>query len=58
MLDALLHPSLQLKALTAVVLLAFLGNAVKAHLGARSRLPLPPGPPRHWLFGNALPKEK
>ncbi|KAH7912664.1 cytochrome P450 [Hygrophoropsis aurantiaca] len=29
---------------------------VKAFYTRRKHLPLPPGPPGHWLFGNVLPK--
>ena len=30
----------------------------KRVLGAQARLPLPPGPPGHWLFGNKFPNSK
>ncbi|KAI6137179.1 cytochrome P450 [Pisolithus sp. B1] len=49
--------SLQAKAVGALIALAILGKAVRSQFKARRRLPLPPGPPGHWLFGNALPRE-
>ncbi|KAI6105130.1 cytochrome P450 [Pisolithus croceorrhizus] len=49
--------SLQAKAVGALIALAILGKAVRSQFRARRRLPLPPGPPGHWLFGNALPRE-
>lgn len=58
MLENLPDLSFQAKAAGALVVLAVLGNVVRSQIKARSRLPLPPGPPGHWLFGNALPKEK
>ncbi|KAI5994581.1 cytochrome P450 [Pisolithus orientalis] len=58
MLEALLREyGLQAKAVGALIALAILGKAVRSQLRARRRLPLPPGPPGHWLFGNALPRE-
>ncbi|KAF8345804.1 cytochrome P450 [Amanita rubescens] len=30
---------------------------VVKRLGSRSKLPLPPGPPAHWLWGSKIPKE-
>ncbi|KIJ58501.1 hypothetical protein HYDPIDRAFT_116984, partial [Hydnomerulius pinastri MD-312] len=47
-----------MKALGALVALVLAGTAVRAKLRGRKRLPLPPGPPGHWLFGNALPRAK
>ncbi|KAH7884072.1 cytochrome P450 [Phlebopus sp. FC_14] len=40
--------------------LALLGSLwyAKRLFAARRRLPLPPGPPGHWLFGNTLPKSR
>jgi len=58
MLENLPDLAFQAKAAGAVVVLAVLASAVRAQIKARRRLPLPPGPPGHWLFGNALPKEK
>ncbi|KAG2119306.1 cytochrome P450 [Suillus clintonianus] len=46
----------QLKAIGAFVTLVLAGNVLRAKLRSRSRLPLPPGPPGHWLFGTPLPK--
>ena len=46
------------KVLTALLALVFAGNAVHARLRNKRRLPLPPGPPGHWFFGNALPRAK
>ncbi|KIM51186.1 hypothetical protein SCLCIDRAFT_1169199 [Scleroderma citrinum Foug A] len=57
MLENLPDLTFQAKAVGALVVLAVLGSAVRSQIKARSRLPLPPGPPGHWLFGNALPKE-
>lgn len=48
----------QLKALAAIAALVIAGSAVRATLRSKRRLPLPPGPPGHWLFGNALPRVK
>ncbi|KAI9572561.1 cytochrome P450 [Boletus coccyginus] len=44
------------KALGALVALVLASSAVRAKLKSRGRLPLPPGPPGHWLFGNAMPR--
>lgn len=44
------------KALGALVALVLAGSFIRNKIRSRSRLPLPPGPPGHWLFGNALPK--
>lgn len=42
------------------LLFVVLAVTVLAHISKRrkqsSGLPLPPGPPAHWLFGNELPK--
>ncbi|KAH0838681.1 cytochrome P450 [Lanmaoa asiatica] len=46
----------QLKALATLAALALTVGALRAGLKRRRRLPLPPGPPGHWLFGNALPR--
>ncbi|KAH7884146.1 cytochrome P450 [Phlebopus sp. FC_14] len=50
--DGILH----VRTLGALVAILLAGAAVRAKLKARGRLPLPPGPPGHWLFGNALPR--
>ncbi|KAN0101001.1 Cytochrome P450 [Tylopilus felleus] len=54
-----LIPELAFRADTLAVLLAIVlaGSAIRASLSSRRRLPLPPGPPGHWLFGNRLPRE-
>lgn len=44
------------KALGALVALVLAGSFLRTKIRSRSRLPLPPGPPGHWLFGNTLPK--
>ena len=36
----------------ATVVLAFLKRRA-----SKSQLPLPPGPPGHWLLGNTIPKK-
>lgn len=41
-----------------VALLCGLRYGVKHVLSTRARLPLPPGPPGHWLFGNRLPTSR
>ncbi|KAG6371545.1 cytochrome P450 [Boletus reticuloceps] len=46
----------QAKALAALLALVLAGSAVRAKLKGNPRLPLPPGPPGHWLLGNALPR--
>ncbi|KAG1843662.1 cytochrome P450 [Suillus subluteus] len=43
------------KAVGAFVALVLAGNVLRTKLRSRSHLPLPPGPPGHWLFGNLLP---
>ncbi|KAG2338809.1 cytochrome P450 [Suillus weaverae] len=48
--------SLEFKALGALVALVLAGSFFRSKIRSRSRLPLPPGPPGHWLFGNALPR--
>jgi hypothetical protein len=48
----------ELKALGALVALLLAGKVIRAKIRSRSRLPLPPGPPGHWLFGNALPRAR
>lgn len=55
-----LIPELAFRADTLAVLLAIVlaGSAIRASLSSRRRLPLPPGPPGHWLFGNRLPREQ
>lgn len=58
MLELLLDQSFQVKALAALVALVLASSAVGARLKSKRRLPLPPGPPGHWLFGNALPRAK
>lgn len=54
----MLDLTFQLKALGALVALFLAGKVLQAKIRSRSRLPLPPGPPGHWLFGNALPRAK
>ncbi|KAG2053936.1 cytochrome P450 [Suillus hirtellus] len=46
------------KALGALVALVMAGGLLRVKIRSKSRLPLPPGPPGHWLLGNAFPKEK
>ena len=58
MLENLFNFSFQARAIGALVALVILGHVVRSQIKARSRLPLPPGPPGHWLFGNSLPKER
>lgn len=41
-----------------VPLLYGLWYAVKHIFGTRAQLPLPPGPPGHWLFGNRFPTSR
>ncbi|KAG1769952.1 cytochrome P450 [Suillus placidus] len=52
----MLYLSFELKALGALVALVLAGNVLRAKIRSRSCLPLPPGPPGYWLFGNPLPK--
>ncbi|OJA12012.1 hypothetical protein AZE42_08156 [Rhizopogon vesiculosus] len=54
----MLNLAFELKALGALITLLLAANVVRAKIRSRSRLPLPPGPPGHWLFGNALSKDK
>lgn len=54
----MLDLTFELKALGALVALLLAGNVLRAKIRSSSRLPLPPGPPGHWLFGNALPRTK
>ena len=42
--------------LASVAILASLLLYIKDHKDKESELPLPPGPPGHWLYGNDLPK--
>lgn len=58
MFELLPDLAFQAKALAALVALVLAGSAVRAKLKSSRRLPLPPGPPGHWLFGNALPRTK
>ncbi|KAG1727565.1 cytochrome P450 [Suillus paluster] len=44
------------KVLGALVALALAGKVLHAKIRSKSRLPLPPGPPGHWLFGTPLPR--
>ncbi|KAG1854488.1 cytochrome P450 [Suillus subalutaceus] len=46
----------EFKALGALVALVLAGSFLRNKIRSRSRLPLPPGPPGHWLFGNAIPR--
>ncbi|KAG1814296.1 uncharacterized protein BJ212DRAFT_363058 [Suillus subaureus] len=46
----------EFKALGALVALVLAGSFLRTKIRSRSRLPLPPGPPGHWLFGNAIPR--
>ncbi|TFK33151.1 cytochrome P450 [Crucibulum laeve] len=41
--------------IAVVVLSITLLAVIHKHLSSSSKVPLPPGPPRHWLFGNILP---
>ncbi|EIW85926.1 cytochrome P450 [Coniophora puteana RWD-64-598 SS2] len=45
------------RSLGALVLLVLAGSFVRGRVAKRG-LPLPPGPPGHWLFGNKLPHVK
>jgi len=54
----MLDLTFQLKALGALIALFLAGKVLRAKIRSSSRLPLPPGPPGHWLFGNALPRAK
>ncbi|KAH7912679.1 cytochrome P450 [Hygrophoropsis aurantiaca] len=47
---------LQLQSVGALVAIVVAAYALSIKRRSRSRLPLPPGPPGHWLFGTALPK--
>jgi len=58
MFELMHDPTFPVKALAALVALVLAGSAVRAKLKSRRRLPLPPGPPGHWLFGNAMPRAK
>lgn len=58
MLQVLSDLPFQAKALAALLALVLAGSAVRATLKRNRRLPLPPGPPGHWLFGNAIPRAK
>ncbi|KAF8551911.1 cytochrome P450 [Imleria badia] len=57
MFELLPELALQAKVLAALLALVLAGGAVRATLKRKRRLPLPPGPPGHWLFGNAIPRE-
>lgn len=48
----------KVKALAALVALVLASSVVRATLKKKRRLPLPPGPPGHWLFGTPLPRAK
>ncbi|OAX34928.1 cytochrome P450, partial [Rhizopogon vinicolor AM-OR11-026] len=52
----MLSLAFELKALGALIALLLATKVVRAKIRSKSRLPLPPGPPGHWLFGNALPR--
>ncbi|KAG9314756.1 hypothetical protein JVU11DRAFT_5565 [Chiua virens] len=54
----MLDLAFQAKAFVALAALIFASSIVRSKLGGRRRLPLPPGPPGHWLIGNAIPREK
>jgi hypothetical protein len=59
MFEQLLDLSPGLKAFAALLFIVLTGRALNAKLRRQQGLlPLPPGPPGHWLFGNALPREK
>ncbi|KAG2131583.1 cytochrome P450, partial [Suillus bovinus] len=45
------------KALGALVALVIAGGILRNKIRSKSRLPLPPGPPGHWLFGTAFPRQ-
>ncbi|KAG9310273.1 cytochrome P450 [Chiua virens] len=53
----MLDLAFQAKAFVALAALIFASSIVRSKLGGRRRLPLPPGPPGHWLIGNAIPRE-
>ncbi|PFH44843.1 hypothetical protein AMATHDRAFT_72169 [Amanita thiersii Skay4041] len=50
--DTLLQP----QSVAVIVLCLTLLAVIHKRLSSPSSLPLPPGPPKHWLFGNKLPK--
>ncbi|KAG1824835.1 cytochrome P450 [Suillus subaureus] len=52
----MIYLSFGLKALAVLVALVLAANVLRAKIRLRPRLPLPPGPPGHWLFRNPLPK--
>lgn len=58
MFELMTDPAFQVKALAAFAALFLACGAARARLRSKRRLPLPPGPPGHWLFGNALPRAK
>lgn len=58
MFERLLDLSPGLKAFAALLVIVLTGRALNAKLRRQRGLQLPPGPPGHWLFGNALPREK
>ncbi|KAG9314755.1 cytochrome P450 [Chiua virens] len=53
----MLDLALQTKAFAALAALIVAGSIIYSQSKSRRRLPLPPGPPAHWLFGNAIPRE-
>ncbi|KAH7919526.1 cytochrome P450 [Leucogyrophana mollusca] len=53
MLDFDIPPQASLAAIGVIAALIYVKVVC---VPRRHRLPLPPGPPGHWLFGNALPK--
>lgn len=58
MLERISDLSFQAKAFAALVAIVLAGSAVRSRLKSTRRLPLPPGPPGHWLFGNVIPRAK
>ncbi|KAG8220189.1 cytochrome P450 [Butyriboletus roseoflavus] len=56
MFELLFDLTFQVKALAALAAMLLACGAARAQLKSKRRLPLPPGPPGHWLFGNALPR--
>ncbi|KAM6497593.1 cytochrome P450 [Amanita muscaria] len=54
---ALSFPELLQSQTIAIALLCLtLLSLIRKRLNSSTNLPLPPGPPRHWLFGNTIPK--
>jgi len=47
-----------IQGLGALVAPVLADGLLRTKIRSRSRLPLAPGPPGHWLFGNAPPRAK